>query len=106
MIRNVGGLCIFAHPFWEVCHSYNTPINVVLEVFKRGYFDAYELMSGIEQDKNNIQLAVYNEMRTRGIKVPIVGSTDCHNTHIRGVEHAGDAHTLVFSDGDIKKINC
>lgn len=103
MIRNVGGLCIFAHPFGEVFDSYNTPINVVLEVFKREYFDVYELMSGIEHDKNNIQLAVYNEMRIRGIKVPIVGSTDCHNTHIRGVEYAGDAHTLVFSDGDIKQ---
>lgn len=103
MIRKVGGLCIFAHPFWDVCDSYNTPINVVFEVFKRGYYDAFELMSGIEQDQNNIQLAVYNEMRTKGIKIPVVGSTDCHNTHTRGVEYAGNAHTLVFSDGDIKE---
>ena len=96
-IRKSGGLSIFAHPFWTVKHCYNSPTNITKEVLKRGYFDIFELLGGCTPAENNLQNALYQDMRAEGLRIPIVGSTDVHSTVQFGLSHCATAHTLVFA---------
>ena len=97
-IRKSGGLSIFAHPYWSVHNAYNCPTNIAAEVFRRGYFDAYEVFGGCTHHEKNMQEALYNEMRCEGIKIPIVGSTDVHNSNNYGVSWCAVSGTVVFAD--------
>lgn len=96
-IRNCGGLSIFAHPYWSVKHCYNSPTNITKEVLRRGYFDVYELLGGCTPQENNLQEALYQEMRAEGLRIPVVGSTDVHSTVNQGNSHCACAQTLVFA---------
>ena len=97
-IRKCGGISIFAHPFWYVLNCYNCPTDTAENVLKRGYFDAFEVLGGIEPYQNNMQTAFYNQMRAEGCRIPIVGSTDCHSVHEKGVEFFTSAATLCFAE--------
>lgn len=97
-IRKSGGLSIFAHPFWYVRNYYNCPTDIIEEVFKRGYLDAFEVIGGCAPEENNMQAAMYNQMRAEGYKIPVVGSTDCHTVHQKGESYFATAATLCFSE--------
>lgn len=96
-IREKGGLSIFVHPYWTVYGAYNCPTNIAQEVFKRGYFDAFEVMGGCQLNENNMQTALYNEMRAEGVRMPIVGSTDSHTSHEYGKSRVGMIYTIAFA---------
>ena len=96
-IRKSGGMPIFPHPYWDYANSYNCPTDVAQEVLKRGYCDAFEVLGGLNVENNNIQTALYNELRAEGVKVAVVGSTDCHKTQLRYVDLSDVGKTVVFA---------
>lgn len=97
-IHAVGGMAIYAHPYWTAYHTYNCPMAITREVLARGFFDAYEVLGGCTPEENNLVVALYNDLRAEGVRIPIVGSTDCHCTHQKGESGCGRAQTLVFAE--------
>jgi predicted metal-dependent phosphoesterase TrpH len=79
-IRENGGLAIFPHPNWIYEYCYHIPTRLTLALFEHGVFDAFELIGGQSLHENTMQINLYNELRTKGISVPIVGSSDSHGT--------------------------
>ncbi len=94
-IRQSGGIAIFAHPHW-MRDVYNVPDELTEALFNNNVFDAFELIGGFNLLDNNIQIALYNEMRSKGLKIPIVGSSDSHTT-INNPAVFNARYTVVFA---------
>lgn len=97
-IREAGGLGIFCHPFWVYLNRYDVSSRLVSYIFKKQPFDAYELLGGYplaEINSNTLQVAYYNEMRSQGKKIPVVGASDSHGCETG--ELFGWYYTIVFS---------
>lgn len=78
-IHKAGGITIFPHPYWIVNDCiHHTQSKVSKEIFKRGYFDVFELRGGLDHEGNNKQVDLYFEMKAQGYDYPIVGSSDSH----------------------------
>lgn len=94
--HKVGGLAIFAHPYWRPEQS--TTSNVCEELakilLKSGMFDAYEVLGGIPRVHNNRSAALWNELRAEGYDIPAVGSSDTHSTE---EEPFGNYFTVCFA---------
>lgn len=80
-IREFGGLSVLCHPYWDAYGEYNMQTPMLEFLLENGIFDAFE---GVDDDDHtgngvNLQTAMYNEMRANGIKVPIIGASDCHS---------------------------
>lgn len=79
-IHEVGGLAIFAHPYWMPGGS--RMVNVTEEYAKlllnSGMFDAYELVGGMGQAGINRSVALWGDLRAEGLKISVVGSSDVH----------------------------
>lgn len=96
-IKKSGGYVIFPHPYWDI-RFFHTSTNMSKAIIKNGLCDAFEVIGGCTPAQNNLQVALYNELRAEGVNIPIVGSTDSHSV-LKG-EHLTRS-TVVFSDGDI-----
>ena len=90
-----GGIAIFAHPYWQP-DQYNVSRDQARYMFDAKIFDAFELMGGIDQKKNNLQLALWQENCLKGNRLSVVGSSDSHNHDIE-VESFGRRFTVVFA---------
>jgi len=80
-IRQAGGLAIFCHPYWVFDYVHNVPEALIAAHFQDAPFDAFELIGGYhrpEFEGNLLQVARYHEERARGLRLPIVGSSDSH----------------------------
>ena len=79
-IRSVGGLAIFAHPYWRPGgRIYNVNDEFARILLTSGLFDGYELIGGMGADGNNRSVALWAELRAEaGLKIPVVGSSDVH----------------------------
>jgi Predicted metal-dependent phosphoesterases (PHP family) len=97
-IKESGGLSIFAHPHW-ISNVYNVPDDLSIALLKNNVFDAFEVIGGQTANENNMQTAMYYQLRAEGYKIPIVGSSDSHGTINRGL--FDKMYTIVFSDDDI-----
>ena len=80
-IHSFGGVSVLCHPYWDAYGEYNMQTPMLEFLLKNGIFDAFEVVDDDDHTGNgvNLQTAVYNEMRANGIKVPIVGASDCHS---------------------------
>ena len=80
-IREFGGLSVLCHPYWDAYGEYNMQTPMLEFLLKNGIFDTFEVVDDDDHTGNgvNLQTAIYNEMRANGIKIPIVGASDCHN---------------------------
>lgn len=78
-IRQAGGLGIYCHPYW-IANVYHVSEQFSDLIFKNKPFDAFELLGGHEVHSNNIQTAYYQEARSQGLQIPIVGSSDSHGS--------------------------
>ena len=80
-IREFGGLSVLCHPYWDAYGEYNMQTPMLEFLLEKGIFDAFEVVDDDDHTGNgvNLQTAMYNEMRANGIKVPIVGASDCHS---------------------------
>ncbi|MEG2604108.1 MAG: hypothetical protein RSB91_04195 [Clostridia bacterium] len=79
-IRKGGGIAILVHPYWICCHAYNMQTEMTRYLLRTGCFDAFELLGGMSDKENNLQTALYGDLRAEGIHIPIVGSSDSHGT--------------------------
>lgn len=93
-IRKAKGLSIFVHPHW-INNAYNVPDKVSMKIFENKDYDAFELLGGQTVFENNMQTALYNEMRALGVKIPVVGSSDSHGTE--PAVYFNEEFTLVFA---------
>lgn len=96
-IRQGGGLAILAHPFWTWCDEYNMQTKLTRYLLQTGCFDALELLGGLEDRENNLQIALYADARAEGCNIPIVGSSDSHGTE--PPIYFGSNCTVVLVDG-------
>ncbi len=93
-IRAVNGLAVFCHPNW-INNTYNVPESLSRAFLERGVFDAFELIGGQSAHENNMQTALYNQLRSEGVKIPITGASDSHGTINRGLFNK--MYTLAFA---------
>jgi hypothetical protein len=79
-VHQVGGLAIFAHPYWRPgsSKSFNVCDELARILLLSGMFDAYELIGGMGQTGNNRSVALWSELRAEGLRIPVVGSSDQH----------------------------
>lgn len=79
-IHAVGGLAIFAHPYWTPVPSrcFNACDDLARLLLKSGLFDAYEIIGCMSPSQTNRSLALYNEACAEGHDIPVVGSSDVH----------------------------
>ena len=95
-IHSVGGIAIFPHPFWRPGERpYNVHYEFARTLITSGMFDAYELIGGMSQPDLSCSVAMWNDMRAEGVRIPVVGSSDVH-----GIEAANtfpNYFTIVFA---------
>ena len=78
-IHEAGGLAIFAHPFWRPGNNvHNVNSKYARLLLESGLFDAYEVIGGMTKAQSNASVALWNDFRADGHKIPIVGSSDIH----------------------------
>ncbi len=78
-IQAAGGLAIFAHPYW-INNTFHVSEKMTDFLFDQNKFDAFEVLGGEAYlDQNEFQVMHYNEARIRGVKFPVVGSSDVHS---------------------------
>ncbi len=96
-IHEAGGLAIFAHPYWRPkkskCHNVCSEFAAIL--LKSGMFDAYELLGAMGQPGINQSVALWNDLRAEGLRIPVVGSSDVHP--VEGSETFPHCFTICFA---------
>ena len=80
-IERAGGVSILAHPFWDAYGEYNMERRELEYHLENGVFDALEIFAGNDQDGNgdNLEVALWADLRAGGVNIPIVGASDSHN---------------------------
>ena len=95
-IREAGGLGIFAHPYWiSDMWQIHEPFTQYMLANKP--FDAFEVLGGENYyQQNGFQTAIYYDEYRRGNILPIVGSTDSHNS-TENNRNSAICSTIVFA---------
>jgi hypothetical protein len=99
-------MCIFAHPHWR---QNSKPLRSATDELTRyffgsGLFDAFELIGGHHWSDNYSQIAYFNQMKTEGVTLPVVGASDEHGVLPMSVayqpevrQYFTEERTLVFA---------
>ena len=97
-IRRVGGLAVLAHPYWDTGGEYSMETAEAIYHLKNGSFDAIELLASDDCVGNgdNLQVALYYELREEGIRTPILGASDRHDPK-NPASHFDRHFSLVFA---------
>ncbi len=99
-IRECGGKAIFPHPYWTIRDEYHVETDFSIYSLKQGIYDIFEVFGGCTPSENRLQAALWQELRLKGMDIPIVGSTDTHD-YIKENNLFGKYCTLVFAkDGE------
>ena len=64
-------------------------------LLKSGMFDAFEIIGGTAQSRNNRQLALWGDARAEGVDIPVVGSSDVHR--IKNASSFPNNYTVCFA---------
>lgn len=103
-IRKADGLGVFCHPYWKVGGPYQVPEAFTEYMTQQHPFDAFEVLGGeLYYEQNGFQTIRYYEDRAKGIRYPIVGSTDSHNSLADHSQMAMMASTFVFAKSNSRK---
>lgn len=94
-IRETGGRAILPHPYWTISDEYHSETDFVIYSLKQGIYDIFEVFGGCKPSENRLQASLWQDLRLKGVDMPIVGSTDAHD-YIKENEHFGKYCTLVF----------
>lgn len=95
-IRKGNGLGIFAHPYWKIT-TYHSPEAFTDYMMETKPFDAFEVLGGENYfEQNGFQMIKYYEMAAKGVRIPVVGSTDSHSSYEQN-ENAFICETIVFA---------
>lgn len=101
-IKNGNGLGVFCHPFWIRENFYQVAEEFADYVLEKLPCDAFEVIGGeLYYEQNGFQTAQYYKHIAMGHKVPIVGSSDSHNSLPMPGAYIGS--TLVFAPSNSKK---
>lgn len=101
-IHEAGGIAIFPHPYWHPAgNTVNVPAQLARILLSSGMFDAFELMGAAGQAGRNRQLALWQELREAGVRIPPVGSSDVHS--IKGAESFPHIFTLLFAESKTRE---
>ncbi len=79
-IKEGGGLAIYVHPHWITGDNCCASDAISEYVFRKGDYEAFELLNGMEIFSNNMQTAFYFDQVAKGNRIPIVGASDSHGT--------------------------
>ncbi|MBR5308731.1 MAG: PHP domain-containing protein [Clostridia bacterium] len=99
--KNSGGFVIFPHPFWNL-GRYHVPTKMTRAILKNGLCDAFEVVGGVRPFEENLQVALWNDLRAEGVNIPVVGSTDSHSA--LDYRHF-EKYTVIFGKDAIKSIS-
>ena len=92
-IHKVDGVAVLCHPHWILAHGFNEHEDVTDYLFDHRRFDALELVAGGAFEVGvQMQLSYYQDRP----KMPVLGSSDCHNTFGRRLEPGN--FTVVFAE--------
>lgn len=94
-IHKVGGIAIFAHPYWQP-DQFNVSADQANYLFAEKMFDAFELVGGCLTRDNNLQLALWQEQCMKGNILNVVGSSDSHDHDFDNMPFAR-RFTIVFA---------
>lgn len=97
-IKKSGGYAILPHVYWSIGY-YHVQTKMSKAIIKNGYCDAYEILSGGNPHANNLQVALYNDLREEGVSIPIVGSSDSH-TVLKEKKMFKCLSTVAFTEED------
>jgi len=97
-IRKSGGIAIYPHPYWVLADAMNVHSWVSEEILKRKICDVFEVIGGTEKKYNRMQVQLYYDMLSKGVRLPIVASSDSHCSLDHGIAHFDQAWTMVFSE--------
>lgn len=95
-IKKANGLGIFPHPRWR--NNVNHVPNALCDwLFENHVFDAFEVLGGENYyEQNGFQTAMYYEYAAKGLRYPVVGSTDSHSSYESNA-NAFICETIVFA---------
>lgn len=82
-IRKGNGVAIMAHPFWDCYGEYHMPTKTVEYLLKNNCYDALELLAAddiVGHNGSNLQIALYSDLLSQGVKVALLGASDSHST--------------------------
>lgn len=104
-IRAKGGLAVYAHPYWRPNYRQYIPKPISDYFLSELYCDAIEVVNGGSSENTILH---YQGLRAQGKKIPLIGTTDAHNSR-----HLAGAFTLILSESvkfedlaaNIKKLN-
>jgi hypothetical protein len=92
-IRQLGGLALIAHPFWEAQNKYYPPRAMCEQLMRDGLCDGFEVMGGSPGvEGNRLAVALYCEQALRGRLWPVIGGSDAH-----GAAGVGRHFTILFA---------
>ncbi|MBQ7638020.1 MAG: hypothetical protein IJS90_03865 [Clostridia bacterium] len=96
-IKKANGLGIFPHPNWRP-NVYHVPEKFVDWLFDARVFDAFEVLGGENYyEQNGFQTLRYYEEAAKGNRVPVVGSTDSHDSYPETNVNGFICETIIFS---------
>ena len=103
-VKKSGGFAILPHVFWSIGY-HHVQTKMARAVIENGLCDAYEVLGGCGAEKNILEAGLYQQLRSEGIKVPAVGSSDSHTVMNKKKKKMFDSYsTIAFTeDGDILK---
>lgn len=97
-IHAAGGITILTHPYGEIGRAYNMQTKSVLAAVEMGLCDCMEAVSGTSKlSGRRLQATLYQELRTLGHDLPVVGSNDSHSAVRIRDNTFNQAFTLVFA---------
>ncbi len=99
-IRELGGMSIFAHPFWATFGEYHTEVEQVEYLLRNEVFDALEVKASCDGNGNgtNLQEALWADIRAEGKKIAVVGASDAHTRENKRPDDLFNIQfTLVFA---------
>lgn len=101
-IEKANGLGIFAHPTWKR-DAYHVPEQFCDYMLEHKPFGAFEVLGGERYfEHNGFQTVKYYETMAKGVRLPIVGSTDSHSSY-ESNDGAFICETIVFSPENERK---
>jgi hypothetical protein len=94
-----GGLSILAHPHWIWNGVFFMGEETTMQLLRDGVHDALDLSDdGLDIHQTDTTVALWNEMRIQGARVPVVASTDSHYTDASTPHRpAVGGYTLAFA---------
>lgn len=93
-IRELGGISVFAHPFWKQNSRYaSTPLLTDI-ILRRGNFDGLELGNYVVPRMALLNAKVMELNREMQFRKPFIGSSDWHG---RPTQKANMDYTIIFA---------